>query len=123
MKAVLNGALNLSVLDGWWAEAYDGSNGFAIGAGGEHSDWGVQDQRDADALYAVLENEVVPLFYDRGGDGVPHGWMRMEKRALRTIPWRFSAERMVTEYVRYCYLPAIGGITASFASGAPRRLA
>jgi starch phosphorylase len=114
MKAVLNGALNLSILDGWWAEAYDGSNGFAIGRGGEHADWQHQDQDDLGALYHVLENEVVPMFYDRDEDGVPRDWVRFQKNAIRTLAWRFSSDRMVSEYVKSCYVPAAGGTTSSF---------
>jgi len=118
MKAVLNGALNLSVIDGWWAEAYDGTNGFAIGDGGEHSDWQQQDRKDLEALYDVLENKVVPMFYDRDEDGVPREWLQMQKNAMRTLAWRFSSHRMVSEYVTFCYVPAAGGTTSSFAATA-----
>jgi starch phosphorylase len=114
MKAVLNGALNLSVLDGWWAEAYDGSNGFAIGEGGEHADWRHQDQVDLAALYDVIEREVIPCFYHRDADGVPRAWIQRQKNALRTLAWRFSSHRMVAEYVKNCYVPAAGGTTSSF---------
>lgn len=120
MKAALNGALNISVLDGWWAEAYDGTNGFAIGGGLEHVDWEHQDTIDHESLFEVLEKEVVPMFYDRDIDGIPRQWVRFQKNALRTIPWRFSAERMVTEYTQSCYLPAVGGITSSFPGLNPR---
>ncbi|HET6350453.1 MAG TPA: alpha-glucan family phosphorylase [Candidatus Krumholzibacteria bacterium] len=114
MKAVLNGALNLSVLDGWWAEAYDGSNGFAIGVGSEHSDWKRQNQIDLAAAFDVLEREVVPTFYNRDADGVPREWLQRQKNALRTLAWRFSSHRMVAEYVKNCYIPAAGGTTSSF---------
>lgn len=114
MKAVLNGGLNLSVLDGWWAEAYDGSNGFAIGAGSEHSDWRHQDRIDLGALYDILEQEVIPIFYDRDADGVPREWIRRQKNAMRTLIWRFSSHRMVAEYVKNCYIPAAGGTSSSF---------
>jgi starch phosphorylase len=114
MKAVLNGALNLSVLDGWWAEAFDGMNGFAIGDGGEHADLQVQDQRDLGSLFQVLEQEVVPMFYDRDEDDVPREWIRRQKNAMRTLAWRFSSHRMVTEYVENCYVPAAGGTTSTF---------
>jgi starch phosphorylase len=114
MKAVLNGALNLSVLDGWWAEAYDGTNGFAIGEGGEHAEWQIQDDRDLASLYDVLENEVVPMFYDRDEDDLPREWLQRQKNAMRTLAWRFSSQRMVTEYVKNCYVPAAGDTTASF---------
>lgn len=116
MKAVLNGALNLSVIDGWWAEAYDGTNGFAIGSGSEHADWRKQDQMDLEALYDALENEIVPLFFDRDEDGVPREWLQRQKNALRTLAWRFSGHRMVGEYVKYCYVPAAGAMTSSLAT-------
>jgi glycogen phosphorylase len=110
-KVVLNGALNLSVPDGWWAEAYDGSNGFVIGRGETHVSPEVQDARDAEALYRALENEVVPLYYDRDNDGLPRGWIARMKRAIRTLGWRFNSDRMVMDYVRRCYLPAAGGLS------------
>jgi starch phosphorylase len=110
-KVVLNGGLNLSVLDGWWAEAYDGSNGFAIGQGETHRDPAVQDARDAQALYQALEQEVIPLYYERDFDGLPRAWIRRMKRAIRTLGWRFNADRMVMDYVRRCYLPAAGGMS------------
>jgi starch phosphorylase len=115
MKAVLNGALNLSVLDGWWAEAYDGTNGFAIGAGAEHSDWRHQNQVDLAGVFDALEREVVPIFYHRDADGVPREWILRQKNALRTLAWRFSSHRMVAEYAKNCYIPACGGTTSSFA--------
>ena len=122
MKAVINGVLHLSVLDGWWAEAYDGTNGFAIGEGGEHADPHRQDEIDLHSLYDALENEVVPMFYDRDEDDVPRRWIQRQKNALRTLAWRFSSHRMVTEYVRYCYVPAAGDTTSSFsASDCPVR--
>ena len=108
-KVALNGGLNLSVLDGWWAEAYDGENGFAIGSGGMHADPSVQSMRDASALYDTLEREVVPVFFDRDADGVPRRWVRRMKRSISSLAWRFSADRMVIDYVTGCYLPAAGG--------------
>ncbi|MBI4870279.1 MAG: alpha-glucan family phosphorylase, partial [Candidatus Riflebacteria bacterium] len=110
-KVVLNGGLNLSVLDGWWAEAFDGTNGFAIGDGHVHVDPGVQARRDAASLYEVLEKEVVPLFYDRDAAGLPSGWMRRMKRGILTLAWRFSSARMLMDYVRKAYLPASGSIS------------
>jgi starch phosphorylase len=109
----MNGGLNISVLDGWWAEAYDGANGFAIGNGSEHANWDRQDQIDVESLYNVLENEVVGLFYDRDPDGVPRGWIARQKHALRTLSWRFSSRRMLIDYTLGCYLPAAGGMTSS----------
>jgi starch phosphorylase len=108
-KAVLNGGLNLSILDGWWAEAYDGTNGFAIGGGWSHADSSVLDARDAEDLYRVLENSVIPLYYDRDEDGLPRGWIERMKRAIRTLGWRFNADRMVIDYVNEAYLLVAGG--------------
>jgi glycogen phosphorylase len=111
-KVVLNGALNLSVLDGWWAEAYDGLNGFAIGSGETHSNPAQHDARDAGALASVLLDEVVPLFYERDRDGLPREWIARMKRAIRTLGWRFSAHRMVMDYVTKSYIPAAGGTSS-----------
>jgi starch phosphorylase len=108
-KVVLNGALNLSVLDGWWAEAYDGQNGFAIGGGETHVSTDVHDRRDAEALMRVLRDEVIPMYYERDRDGLPRAWIARMKRAIRTLGWRFSADRMVMDYVRAAYIPAAGG--------------
>ena len=110
-KAVLNGALNLSILDGWWAEAYDGSNGFAIGKGTSHVDDRVTDARDAADLYRVLAEEVIPLYYDRDIDGLPRHWIKRMMNSISSLAWRFSADRMVADYVRHAYLPASGGVS------------
>ena len=111
-KVVLNGGLNLSVLDGWWAEAYDGMNGFAIGGGRTHSDMNVHDTRDAEDLMRVLCEEVVPLYYQRDRDGLPRGWIKRMKRTIRTLGWRFNADRMVMDYTLHCYVPAAGGTSS-----------
>jgi starch phosphorylase len=111
-KVVLNGGLNLSVLDGWWAEAYDGLNGFAIGDGRTHSNMDVHDTRDGDSLYRVLLEEVIPLYYQRDRDGLPRGWIKRMKRTIRTLGWRFNADRMVMDYTRKCYVPAAGGTSS-----------
>jgi starch phosphorylase len=110
-KALLNGALNCSILDGWWAEAYDGSNGFAIGQGRTHALTSVQDDRDHKALLDTLVNQVVPLYYDRDASGLPRGWLAREKNALRSLAWRFNADRMVMDYVQTSYLPAARGVS------------
>ena len=110
MKSVLNGGLNLSVLDGWWAEAYDGANGWAI-PGDTVYDPGVQDTRDAATLYDLLEHEVAPLFYTRDSDGVPREWVRRIKRSLLTNGPRFSAMRMVHDYIDSAYLLHAGSTT------------
>jgi starch phosphorylase len=111
-KVVLNGGLNLSILDGWWAEAYDGLNGFAIGMGETHSSVDVHDARDGEALIKVLREEVIPLYYDRDSDGLPRNWIARMKRAIRTLGWRFSADRMVKDYVQQTYIPAAGGTSS-----------
>ena len=102
MKVVLNGGLNLSVLDGWWAEAFDGENGWAI-SGDSVYDPSIQDTRDATAFYDLLEHEVAPLFYNRDAGGIPRGWIRRIKRSLQTNGPRFSATRMVGDYVESTY--------------------
>ncbi len=105
IKAAFNGVLNLSVLDGWWAEAYDGSNGWAID-GTEDANAAFKDARDAAALYELLEREVIPLFYDRDAAGIPRGWIARIKASLRTIGPRFCATRMLDEYVHKIYAAA-----------------
>jgi starch phosphorylase len=112
-KVVLNGGLNLSVLDGWWAEAYDGLNGFAIGTGKTHSDMNVHDARDGEDLLRVLREEVIPLYYQRDKDGLPRGWIKRMKRTIRTLGWRFNADRMVMDYTLNCYVPAAGGTSSN----------
>ncbi len=115
-KVVLNGGLNLSILDGWWAEAYDGLNGFAIGTGRTHSDMKVHDARDGEDLYRVLREEVIPLYYQRDRDGLPRGWIKRMKRTIRTLGWRFNADRMVMDYTLKCYVPAAGGTSSNMRS-------
>lgn len=112
-KVVLNGGLNLSILDGWWAEAYDGSNGFAIGNGRSHASDEIQDQRDGEALYQVLIQEVIPMFYDRDSHGLPKQWIAYMKNAIASLGWRFNADRMVMDYVRHCYVPTAGGVSSA----------
>ncbi|HZZ70781.1 MAG TPA: alpha-glucan family phosphorylase [Pirellulales bacterium] len=111
-KVVLNGGLNLSILDGWWAEAYEGKNGFAIGEGFTHSDEDMHDQRDGESLFRVLRDEVLPLYYERDRDGLPRNWIARMKRAISTLGWRFNANRMVMDYVNLAYIPAAGGISS-----------
>jgi starch phosphorylase len=112
MKAALNGVPNVSIPDGWWAEAYDGLNGFVIGTGEVHVDPEVQDRRDVEALFTVLERELAPLYYERDAEGLPRGWIQRMKRAMRTLSPRFNADRMVMDYARCCYVPAAGGESA-----------
>ncbi|MGE3314202.1 MAG: alpha-glucan family phosphorylase [Planctomycetaceae bacterium] len=112
-KVVLNGGLNCSILDGWWAEAFDGENGFAIGKGRAHVDQTAHDDRDAQYLHEVLTNEVIPLYYDRDADDLPQQWISRMKRAVRTLGWRFNADRMVMDYVKQTYIPAAGGLSCN----------
>jgi starch phosphorylase len=112
-KVLLNGGLNLSILDGWWAEAYDGLNGFAIGDGTTHVTTDEQDRRDSESLYRTLEKEVVPLYYERDEHDVPRGWVFRMKRAIQTLGWRFNTDRMVMDYTRECYMPAAGASICS----------
>jgi len=111
-KVVLNGGLNLSILDGWWAEAYDTTNGFAIDEGDTHSSAEIHDERDGESLYNTLKNEVIPLFYSRDRDGLPREWISRMKRCISTLGWRFNAHRMVMDYVSKCYVPAAGGTSS-----------
>jgi len=107
MKAALNGVLNFSVLDGWWREAYNGFNGWAIGEDKELESQSVQDAQDADSLYSTLENEIIPLFYDRDPKEISHEWMARVKNSLKTNIPRFSTRRMVKEYVERLYVKAL----------------
>jgi glycogen phosphorylase len=104
-KAALNGVPHLSVLDGWWAEGYNGANGWAIGGRVFDPDPVAQDAADAESLFKLLEDQVVPLYYSRDGDGVPRGWLSMVRETIRTITPRFCARRMVTEYTEKLYAP------------------
>ena len=107
MKSALNGGLNLSVLDGWWAEAYDGENGWGIDGSIDDASEQERDHRDAHALYDLLEHEVLPLFRDRDDDGIPRGWVKRVKASLRTNGPRFSASRMLADYERLIYGDAL----------------
>jgi starch phosphorylase len=107
MKAAANGAINFSVLDGWWREAYNGENGWAIGPDADLGD-SIQDETDAESLYDTLENEIVPLYYgERDANDVPYKWVRRMKESMRTIIPQFSMRRMLKEYIERLYLPAM----------------
>jgi starch phosphorylase len=105
MKALANGSLNLSILDGWWDEGYHRDFGWAIGHGEVYKDLGAQDDIEGRDLYNLLEKEVVPLFYQRGSDGIPRGWVKKMRAGLRQLVPIFNAHRMVQEYVTRYYLP------------------
>jgi starch phosphorylase len=104
-KVAMNGGLNLSVLDGWWLEGYDGSNGFAIGSLVEGAEAADMDTNDAESLYNLLEQEVVPLYYDRDPEGLPRNWLSLMKRSIATLVPAFNSDRMVEEYARRIYSP------------------
>lgn len=107
-KAALNGVLNFSVLDGWWREGYNGSNGWAIGEDKEYDDPDVQDESDTESLYDTLENQIIPLYYkERSSDGLPGDWINRMKESIRTISPQFSMRRMVKDYAERLYLPAM----------------
>ena len=107
MKAALNGVLNFSVLDGWWREAYNGRNGWAIGDDRTTNVPEDQDKADALSLYSTLENEIIPLYYDRNADLIPIDWVEHIKNNLRTVTPQFSTRRMVKEYVERLYVHAV----------------
>jgi len=107
MKAAANGVLNCSILDGWWCEGYDASHGWTIGSAESHHDEGAQDAEDADALYSVLANEILPAFYARNEQGLPEAWIRRMKQAIALLTPRFSTHRMVREYVERYYLAGV----------------
>ncbi|MEJ2716040.1 MAG: alpha-glucan family phosphorylase [Deltaproteobacteria bacterium] len=106
MKAAANGALNLGILDGWWDEAYQGDNGWAIGWGEEYDDPAYQDDVESRALYDLLESSVAPLFYEKGVDDLPREWINMMKRSIITLCPIFNSHRMVSQYVEDFYVPA-----------------
>ncbi len=107
MKAALNGVLNLSILDGWWVEGYSEETGFKIGYGEEYDNVGMYDKPESDALYAALEQEVIPLFYDRNQNKMPPAWVAKMKSTIHMAGQRFSAHRMLMDYCHHFYIPAI----------------
>jgi starch phosphorylase len=122
IKAAMNGAVNLSVLDGWWDEGWTGDNGWAIGGREINPDEGAQDWADAQDLYRVLETEVIPMYYERDGEGIPARWVDLMRRSMASTLWRFSTTRMLREYVEQLYLPAADAepLPAGGARGRPR---
>ena len=120
MKATANGVLNLSILDGWWDEAYRPEVGWAIGRREKYDDSNYQDQVEAEALYGLLEQEVVPAFYDRGSDGLPRRWIGRMRASIQTLCQTFTTHRMVGEYTERYYLHAAGHYTQLTADGLAR---
>jgi starch phosphorylase len=117
MKILVNGGLNVSELDGWWAEAYTPDVGWALGDGLEHEDEAACDAAEAQALYALLENEVIPLFYQRDEHGLPTEWLRRMRESMARLTPRFSANRTVREYTERYYLPSARALRARAADG------
>jgi glycogen phosphorylase len=103
--------INLSELDGWWAEAYTPEVGWALGDGHEHDDDPAWDAAEAEALYDLLEREVIPEFYTRNGGGIPTAWVARMRKSMATLTPRFSADRAVREYTENHYLPAAAGLS------------
>ena len=106
MKAAVNGAINFSILDGWWDEAYNGENGWSIGSGEVYSDLKYQDEVESHSLYEILEKEIVPLFYKRGPDDIPREWIKIMKNSMTSIAPYFNTNRMLQEYTNLFYVPA-----------------
>ena len=104
MKAVLNGVPNLSIMDGWWLEGFNGENGWAFG---QEPVEGNRDGTDAQAIYRILQDKIIPLYYKPSDDGVPHDWVKVMKQAIKSNAARFSARRMVKEYVQKFYVKAL----------------
>ncbi len=107
MKVPPNGGINLSILDGWWCEGYQADNGWAIGAGEDYDDQDYQDLVESKALYDLLENEIVPTFYDRSSDDVPREWTQIMKNSMRTVNAEFNTNRMVEDYTQRFYIPCL----------------
>ena len=108
MKAAQNGVPNISVLDGWWDEGFEGDNGWAIGGREQSDDESAQDWSDAEDLYRLLETELVPAYYERDKSGIPLRWVEVMRRAMASSLWAFSTTRMLQEYTEGLYLPAAG---------------
>jgi starch phosphorylase len=117
MKAAMNGVINVSILDGWWDEGFEGDNGWAIGGRESDVDEGAQDWADAQDLYRLLEEDIVPLWYGRDADGMPRGWLDKMRLAAGSSLWRFSTTRMLAEYVEQLYLPTTSGLRVPETAG------
>ena len=122
MKVVPNGGINLSILDGWWPEGYAPDTGWAIGHGEDYQDRAYQDQVESGALYDLLEKDVVPLFYERGADGLPRAWLARMKASMKRLAPQFSTNRMLWEYGEGYYLPAARYHAELLADGGARAL-
>ena len=124
MKAAMNGVVNCSVLDGWWDEGFNGRNGWAIGGRETNPDEGAQDWADAQDLYRILEEEIVPAYYERDDNDLPARWIGLMRESMASAIWQFSTSRMLEEYVEQLYLPAAleaGTAVPALAGGAAGR--
>ena len=108
MKAAQNGVVNLSVLDGWWDEGWAGDNGWAIGDRATNPDERAQDWADSQDLYRILEQEVIPHYYERDAGGVPLRWTQLMRSSIASTIWQFSTTRMLHDYTEQLYIPAAG---------------
>jgi glycogen phosphorylase len=106
MKVPINGGLNLSILDGWWVEGYEGDNGWAIGSGEEYTDLAYQDEVESRLIYELLERDLMPTFYNRDADGLPRQWIKRMKRSISSLVSVYNTNRMVEEYLKTCYVPS-----------------
>ena len=107
MKAAVNGAINFSVLDGWWCEGYNGENGWVVGSTDTYNDLEYQNEMESRSIYEILEKEIVPLFYDRGQDDLPRGWINKMKLCMQTVGPMFNTNRMIEDYTRKFYVPSM----------------
>jgi starch phosphorylase len=105
-KAAINGVINLSVLDGWWGEGFDGENGWAIHPHARDADASLRDHEESADLLDILENEIIPLYYEHGGQGYSVGWVQKSKASMKSCMPRFNSQRMVVDYVKKFYAPA-----------------
>jgi len=106
-KAAVNGIINFSILDGWWFEAYNGQNGWAIGNVNTYKTFDAQDDADCNSIYDILENEIIPLYYTQNENGIPHGWIKIMKNSISSCGHQYSTQRMVIEYMQNMYFPQI----------------
>jgi starch phosphorylase len=106
-KVCINGIINFSILDGWWCEGFNGNNGWAIGDETLYDDEYFQDNADSESLYSILENHIIPLYYNRDANGIPTGWVRLMKESIKSLAYRFSTHRMVQDYTNKMYIPSI----------------
>ena len=106
-KVSINGIINFSILDGWWCEGYDGTNGWVIGDETEFDNENTQDNTDSESIYDTLEQKIIPLYYKRNSEGIPTDWIRVMKNSIKTLSWNYSTDRMVQEYTNRFYVPAM----------------